>query len=80
MYNAVLMLLLNSIQLKLTIDFSQQKMKLKWLKLRKGGRLSAAALEGLFDNHERNLLHLTHLDLTECTQLNDDGVCAIVKW
>ncbi|KAI0235142.1 hypothetical protein LSAT2_014444 [Lamellibrachia satsuma] len=56
-----------------------QKMRLEWLKLKKGVRLSTEALEALFVNCKASWSHLTHLDLTECTLLEDMAVSAVVK-
>lgn len=56
-----------------------QTMRLTWLKLKKGVRLSSSSLQELFVNCRTSWSRMTHLDLTECTQLNDTGISSLVK-
>jgi len=48
------------------------------LKLRKGYQFSGVMLEKMFEGS--NLSQVQHLNLSECTMLQDDGVMTLAKW
>ena len=50
----------------------QQLQRLEWLRLKKLIRVAPQAMVDLFSSNAMKCL--TRLDLTECAQLNDDGV------